>query len=150
MNERAVAEAVRDWARALIPELLAGYAFVSAEKAALPDVSVEVAEKRIELGDPTIFPHSAIQQVELRVFEVNVLLMVEKNDGQAADESETQQLQGFGEQIELAVREDTTLGERVPMTSPFLRIDYRLPFVRWPDGTRGRQMEVSLVVGEFI
>lgn len=150
MTEREVAEAVRDWARELLPDLVAGYAFLTAQKGELPDVAVEVAEKRIELGDPTLFPHSAIQQVQLRVFDVSMLLMVEKNTGQAADEQETQQLQAFGAAIDDAVRDDTTLGDRVPLTSPFLRIDYRLPFVRWPDSTRGRQMEVNLVVGELI
>lgn len=150
MNEQQVAEAVRDWARETIPDLTAGYAYLPAQKTTLPDVAVDLREKRIVLGPDERFPFSALDQVSLKVFELVLGFLVEAGTGDSADEDETQLLQGYGALLEAAVLDDATLGDRVPMASPFIDIVYDLPFIQYPDGVRGRQMTMNMAVGELI
>lgn len=150
MNEEQVAEAVKNWALETCPDLVQGYHWLSAQKGALPDVMVTVDEKAIVQTHPA-FPYAVLEQVDLRVFEVFVAFMAENDGGPSeADRLETFQLREFGRLIEEALHADATLGDRVPMASPFATFDYRLPFVEYPDGTRGRQMTVTMYVAEPI
>lgn len=151
MNEQQVAEAVTDWIRDIIPTLNEGYPYVSSNHGELPDVMVDVPLKSVTLGDDA-FPFSALQQRMLRVFSVTVNIMVETATGVEpdADKLETEMLRGYGATIEDSGLKDATLGERVFMLSPLMEFDYTLPFVEYPDGTRGRQMQVNLSVGELV
>lgn len=147
MNENDVAEAVRDWSREVLPALLVGAHYLPDTKTQLPDVAVDVEEKSIALSDPR-FPTAMFQQVAIRVFEVVCVFMVENSPGSA--EAETEQLRSFGADLERSLLSDGTLGGRVPIASPLMSFDYRLPFVQYPDGTRGRQMTLSFPVGETV
>lgn len=147
MTEDQVADAVAAWVQAVLPELNAARSWLSASKTELPDVMVDVAEKSIALRDDR-FPRIDFQQAAIRVFEVEFALMVEHTTGLDRDKQETEQLRDFGSRLEASLLSDGTLGGRVFMASPLLRIDYRLPFVQYEDGTRGRQSLVTLAVGE--
>ncbi len=150
MTENECAVAVVAWARAVVPELTQGRSWVSAQKSGLPDVMGDVAEKSIVMEDDR-FPHLGIEQAALRVFEVELAFMVDKAVGDpdsSADEKETLKLREFGRLLEVSLLSDGTLGGRVFMASPIATFNYRLPFVQYQDGTRGRQMTLSLAVAE--
>lgn len=150
MNENEVAEAVVAWSREVLSELNEGRSWLTAHKTKLPDVVADVAEKSIVLRDER-FPRLDIQQAALRVFEVEMSFMVEKNTGDSADREETEQLRDFGERLEASLTTDGTLGDRVFAASPVgASFSYRLPFVQYEDGTRGRQMTLSFPVAEPI
>lgn len=152
MNENDAAVAVTAWAREVLPELAEGRSWLTAQKTALPDVVADVAEKRIVRGDDR-FPYPSIQQTELRVFECDLAFMVESENAapdDEADRAETEQLRDFGARLETAIHDDATLGGRVQMASPLAVFNYRLPFVEYGDGTRGRQMTLNLLVAELI
>lgn len=151
MNEQQVATAVSEWLAATLAELTEVYPFVAAQHGTLPDAMVDVERKETVINAAE-FPFSAVQQRILRVFTVSVNVMVETNTGVDADADrvETEMLRGYGAEIERSALIDATLGERVFMVSPLMEFDYTLPFVEYPDGTRGRQMQATLSVGELV
>lgn len=150
--EQDIAIQLRDWAQAVLPELKAARHYLSAEKTELPDAMAEVLQKRIVRGPDERFPFAQLQQAGLRVYECELSLMVERDEqgGIEADQRETEQLRDFGARIEDSLLGDATLGNRVQMASPLAEFDYASPFVQWADGTRGRQMVVTLAVAELV
>lgn len=152
MNEQQVAQAVRDWAKAVLPELKASRHYLSAQKTELPDVQADVARKRLVRGPDERFPFAQLQQAGLRIFDCELSLMVERDEeaGVQADQRETEQLRDFGDRLEASLLADATLGDRVQMASPLAEFDYSSPFVEWADGTRGRQLVVTLAVAELV
>jgi len=147
VNENECALAVEAWVVATLPALQESRHFLSGQKTLLPDVMVDVAEKRIATGDER-FPFAQIQQAWLRVFELDLLFMVEHHGGEA-DKDEQEELRAYGRDLEGSLLEDATLGDRVQMASPNAIFNYRLPFVQYADGTRGRQLSVNLAVAEL-
>lgn len=150
--EQDIAIQIRDWAAATIPELAVSRHYLSAEKTELPDAMAEVLQKRIVRGPDERFPFSQLEQAGLRVYDCELSLMVEKSadGGIEADQAETEQLRDFGARLEASLLADATLGNRVQMASPLAEFDYASPFVEWADGTRGRQMVMTLAVAELV
>lgn len=151
MSTDEVAVAVVAWARAVLEELEEGRSWLTAQKTKLPDVVADVAEKTINLADAR-FPSLDIQQVALRVLEVEMAFMVEHDaEAAAADRAETEQLRDFADRLETSLIGNNTLGGRVFCASPVgMSFNFRLPFVQYADGTRGRQMTLSFAVAEPI
>lgn len=151
MNEQECAEAVVAWSRDVLPELNEGRPYLSAQKTKLPDVMVDVSEKAIRLSDDR-FPDLDIQQAALRIFEVEAAFMVSHADSDIqADATESAALRDFGARLEAAMVTDSTLGARVFMASVVGAItNYRLPFVRYGDGTKGRQMLLSFAAADLV
>lgn len=152
MTEDQVAEQLVAWARAELTELQEGRAWLTAQKTKLPDVVADVEEKSVVLSDPR-FPRLDIEQAALRVFDCVLAFMVAIDKeaapaGQTVDQAETKLLRDFGARLEASLLSDGTLGGRVFMASPLVSFDYRLPFVQYEDGTRGRQMVTRLAVAE--
>lgn len=149
MDTDAVAVEVVAWARAVLDELKEGRSWLTAQKTKLPDVVADVAEKTIRLADDR-FPTLDIQQVALRVFEVEMAFMVEHDEQAAsADRVETVELRDFADRLERSLIGDNTLSQRVFCASPIgMTFNFRLPFVQYADGTRGRQMTLSFAVAE--
>lgn len=157
MTEREVALAVEQWINEVIPALERSYPYVTAGKANLPDAMIDVQEKSITRGKgDERFPWAELQQRTLKVFDIQVSLMVDRGDVATPDEREkadelgTVQLQEFGAELEDALLSQPTLGDRVQMASPYHNANYALPFVKYADGTRGRQMTFSMSVGELV
>lgn len=150
MYEQEIAEALEEWIKAVLPELKATYPHVTAAKADLPDGQVDVRNKSLQFGGDQRFPWGELQNRMLRVYEVAVSFMVAKEDGLEADAESTAQLRDFGKRLEEALLSQPTLGERVQMASPIHTVDYALPFVEYPDGTRGRQMMMNMAVAELV
>lgn len=150
MNENDVAVAATEWARDILPELAEGRSWLTASKTMLPDVVTDVAEKSIVLDDPR-FPNLGIEQLALRVFEVEMAFMVASDTGSEADKNETETLRDYGARLEASLIGDGTLGGRVFRAAPVDSVfNYRLPFVQYEDGTRGRQMTLGFAVADPI
>lgn len=164
MNEDQCADALVDWLTNLLSDtvlgagqgLKAAYPFLTSQKGELPDVAVEVAQKRISRGveERLFFPLADLQQTVLRVFECLLSFMVESpgNGGMESDEAEQRLLRLYGTKIEESALADATLGGRLgaAFISPVMLVDYRLPFVQYQDGTRGRQATVVCAIGEQV
>jgi len=147
MNEQEVSEAVRDWVLDTCEDIQTGYAHPVATKlGALPDAVAWATGKRVGPEHPE-FPFAQLNQQWMRVFPVEVSIMVEgSGDGEQAH----QQLQEFGDRLEESLLADATLGGRVEMCSPQANFDYSTPFAEYEDGTRGRLLFISLTVGELV
>jgi hypothetical protein len=159
LMESHVATAVKEWLEEILPDLAIVYPHITAGKGALPDAAIDVQAKRVVPEDLENFPFRQLQQSWLRVFpvEISILTALEPADLPTVEEQsadvefrEQAQLRGFGAIIETSIWADTSLGDRVYMCSPRLEIDYTAPFVEYDDGTRGRQMAVSIVICEPI
>lgn len=148
MTEDDVAVAVAEWASDTLPELLASRSWLTAQKTQLPDVVVDVAEKSIALADARFPRLTEIQQTAMRIFEVEAIFMVDSNTEPGADQAETELLRSFGARLEASLLADGTLGDKVFAASPLCNFNYRLPFVQYADGTRGRQMTMAFSVAE--
>jgi hypothetical protein len=145
MTTQDAIEAIVEWLRDVNPELLFGYAYPPVQKNTLPDVVVECDRSLLELGD-TDFPLYDIQQHLIRRWDLTISFMVENTDPGAA----ASLLRTFEDRVTTQVLSDSTLGRRVPFISPFVTFDYTPPFVEYADGTRGREMTLSLSVGELV
>jgi len=108
-------------------------------------VVVETIEKETAINDDR-FPMRGIQQRWIKVWSLLISIMVDNGDPQAAAD----QLYEYADMLEAALMEDGTLGGRVPFVSPFYNFDFQSPFVEYPDGTRGRAMDMTLLVGELV
>jgi hypothetical protein len=157
MYENDVAAAVEAWVKEVLPELAATYPHVTAAKADLPDAQVDLQNKAISYGrGDERFPYEQLQQRMLRVFDLQISFMVERGEGATpedqldADLKGTTELRDFGERLERDLLANATLGDRVQVASPICEFSYGLPFVEYPDGTRGRQMMFSMSVAELV
>jgi hypothetical protein len=142
---KAEAELLVAWAREVLPEIQGGYAFGTDEKPeALPDVQVELLNRRIASEDP-VFPFAQLQQEWLQIFEFGISFMVDNTNPELADE----QLKDFSDRLLAAALNDGTLGSRVDLISPLISFDYTPPFVEYPsDGTKGREMTMQIITAE--
>jgi hypothetical protein len=143
IGSEAVVRGLTAWARATIPALQDGYNYEPTEKATLPDVVVVLDASQIEYGDTT-FPLHAIQQRVVQRYDCTLSFMVNNEDPQHAAE----ELRGYGDLLRAELLRDGTLGQRVPVASPFVTFDYTPPFVVYPDGTRGREMTMTISIAE--
>ena len=151
MTTQEVAEAVRDWVRETVPELQSGYHYdAPAKTGPLPDVAVEVtAEGPDRQGLFRYWPQ--LQQLDGvwgYVCELSLLHDLGEPDDPATQEAAAIALRDWARRLKEAIRHDSTLGGRVPLTSRFIQIRYRPGYVEFPDGTRGREVRVDIVVGE--
>jgi hypothetical protein len=144
MTTSEITAAVVEWARASAPMLAGGYDYVPASKTeALPDVVVEVQTSAVVPNEPRL-PQAGIQQAMVKVHTVGVSVMVDNRDPQAAAD----QLREIMDGLSASLLGDGSLGGRIPMTSPQHTIDYTRPFVRYADGTEGREAVATIIVGE--
>jgi len=154
MFEKEIALAVEEWLKGVLPELNKTWPFATAAKTDLPDAVIEVLNKGIQLGgEDTRFPWAELQQRLIKVFDIKISFMVDAleapedpTDAEATDG----ELKVFGEKVETALLAEPTLGDRVQMASPICSANYALPFVGYPDGTRGRQMVFEMSVAELV
>ena len=149
MTSREVADGVVAWAREVIPELKAGYPHPLAESGDLPDVVVVVQEVRTVANDPENFPFAALEQVDaLKEWAIELSIMVEQEGGGEGEDAAQKLLEDFSEALIGSTLADLTLGDRVPMASPYLTASLAEPFDQRPDTTSGRRMFANMVIAE--
>lgn len=154
METQEVAEALRDWARATLPALNAGTAFLAATRGQLPDVQVDVQSKRRVIGPDERFPFTELQQIELTIWEVELQFMVETQDNptDATAKAEQEQLWGFADSVDAAIIADPQLAGNLQdpaLASTFTAWDFASPFVQYDDGTKGRMALLDMAVAEL-
>jgi len=145
IGSEAIVTGLVSWCRESIPELLDGFHYEPTEKTVLPDVVVILDASNIELGDAS-FPLHAIQERVIQRYDCTLSLMVDNEDPQTAAET----LRRYADTLRAELLKDGTLGQRVPVASPFVTFDYTPPFVVYPDGTRGREMTMTISVAEYV
>lgn len=155
MTINEIANAVVNWVESVLAgtpyELSGTYAFAPMGKnRGLPDAATEVENVSIVPEDRERFPHFAIEQAFLRIFETRTSLMV--NQGRTDEQAEEAAvwLRDAADILTAALASDTTLGGAVPYSSPFVEFDFVPQFVVYEDGTRGRQVAMLLAVAEPI
>jgi hypothetical protein len=148
ISSSQITDALVDWAREVVPTLEGGYDYVPAEKdEPLPDVVVEVMRTYIDPDAAAGFAEIRIEQRRVRVWMVDISIMVDNADPEAA----AAYLRDTGDLLMAAwLAPDRSLGGRVPFTSPFASIDSSTPFVEYEDGTKGREMTMSVAVGDLV
>ena len=145
-SEEAVAGTLA-WARAVIPELIAAYDHVPTVKSdGLPDLVVELQRSGVDMGGSDRFRFWDVQQRAIYFCEMELSFMVDNTDTDAA----ATQLRGFENRLLMAVMGDPTLGNHVPFASPLIEFDFTGPFVEYEDGTRGREMTMTIAVGDLV
>jgi len=145
-SEDAITKIV-EWAQEVVPELVAAYAHVPTVKSeGLPDLVAELRSTGVGMGGTDRFRFWDIQQRAIYFVEADLSFMVDNSDQQAA----AQQLREFENRLLMGVMGDPTLGKRVPFCSPLVEFDFTSPFVEYEDGTRGREMTMTLAVGDLV
>ncbi len=149
MTSEEVAEAVVAWARATLPDLKAGYPYPPGVTDLLPDVAAVVHGIRTVDEDPENFPTEGLEQVWLKVFDLEVSIMVPQDEGAEGEKVAHQTLEGFAEALVGSTLSDVTLGNRLTgaFASPRITVDLGQYEPR-DDGTRGREMPITMAVGE--
>lgn len=148
MTPEDAVNAVAAWAQDVLgDDLKWAYPYVPAGKSeSLPDLVVEVTRSVITLDGEALFREWRLQQRMVEIHEVMLAFMVGNDDPMAA----AVVLRSFGERLQAAWLRSATLGGRVPMRSPFCEFDYTTPFVEYEDGTKGREMTMSVAVGDLV
>lgn len=152
MTNNEAVDAVVAWVVEHLPVLTDNtYNYVPAGKAKeLPDVIGDLAGESIRQDDPD-FPLTGLQQVAIRRFDIGLSFMVESGADEEGAAEATGQLRAQVETLAMALLQDSTLGGRVDLASPFVfEADYTPPFVEYEDGTRGREATVHLAIAERI
>lgn len=149
LNPEPIIDGVVAWVRDVLPEIGedSAYDYVPEGKAgALPDVVAEVGRIRMATNDPA-FPFSSIQQRYITIYEVALSIMVDNDDSKAAAAT----LRDFARRLGASLmRSGGNLGGRVPFVSPFFTFDFTRPFVRYQDGTKGREVTMDMSIGQLV
>lgn len=147
MTTQDVLDGVNTWiVDVCTPAIIGTYTYLPASKTeALPDVVTEVLDIRMVVDDAN-FPFYQLQQRWVKMWQIQSSFGVDNLTPDAAAE----QLQGYADQLDAAIRGDSSLGGRVPFISPFYSFDFTAPFVEYNDGTRFREMNMQIAVGELV
>lgn len=146
MDTGTITDGVLAWARETVPELTGGYSYVPAAKdQALPDVVVELNGLETVVNDPR-FPFEAIQQRIIFAHSIGLSFMVDNTDPEAAAET----LRRWADVLSASLLAGGTLEGKVPFVSPLFRWDFTRPFVRYQDGTTGREATLAITVGDLV
>lgn len=147
MDTHALCQSMVEWAMEKVPALASGYNYSPAAKEQpAPDVTCELNRTFVQLAGEELFPFWQLQQRMVEGFELEFSFMVENLDPEAAAEA----LRGYRDLLREAVMESASLGGRVPFRSPFVSFDFTPPFVEYEDGTTGREMTMTLTVGDLV
>lgn len=150
MTNEEVVDKVLEWVAAALPVVGAStYDYLPAGKnKELPDCVGNLTFERVVREDPR-FPTSQLQQIAaLRVFELELSLMVETGTTEPEHAAAAAELRALVDALIQSVCNDHTIGGRVYAASPEVEVDYSRPFTKWPDGTRGRECLVTLAVAD--
>jgi hypothetical protein len=148
VSTQEVAERVVAWANGVSVNLTVPfantYSWTPSGKGALPDCAVDVSGIELLIDDDRRFPWLSIQQTVVRVFTLDLSFMVDNTDEEAA----SIYLRSVADALTASLLSDGTLGGTVPMASPLLTFDFSRPYVRYQDGTKGREVVAQMFVAD--
>lgn len=145
MRTVEVARAVEEWAASVTgvtssfdhpPEQL---------DRSLPIVIAEVQSKRRE-RNPENFLERAYQQVSVRTWGVDLLLLVSPDPAWTASQS----LYDYVDALEASLYADNTLGSRVGFADRLVDASFDPPEIEFTDGTVARLATFTMSVGEQV
>lgn len=148
IDSNAIVAGVAEWLALQLAELEGRiYDHVPARKPlGLPDAVVELARSATRIGGGEQFAMFDIQQALMYTADVDVSFMVDNADTAAA----AHQLRDFESRLIRAVLSDADLGGRVTCVAPELAFDFASPYVEYEDGTKGREMTMTITVGDLV
>lgn len=147
MTFEDVAEEMVKWARGLIPDLKDGYSYPAGITERLPDVAVVIGGVKDVAGDKENFPFESLEQTWLRVFDVEVSIMVEVEEGAEGERVAQRALEGYAETLMGSTQTGTSLGNEA-MISPRVETDLTEPAEQRTGGLRGRTVYLKMAVGQ--
>ena len=163
-TNQEIIDALIAWARATLPEIAEDSTYdhyTQAKPRPFPDVVCEVEDDQVVAAGavrqefPAVFVQPmAVSHVQVWTCRLAFMVSYEADDPDdpesvvAAGETAAHTLRSFRERLASALDDDGTLGSRVPFVSPLRRFRFVPPFVKYDDGTRGREMSLQLLVGE--
>lgn len=149
MTFEEVAEGMVAWARELIPELKDGYSYPPGITDRLPDVSAVIGGVKDVPSDAERFWFLQLEQAGLRIFDVEVSIMVEVEEGAKGEEAAQRALEGYAETLMGSTLAGASLGDEA-MISPRVETDLTEPSEQRQDGTRGRAVYLKMAVAHTV
>lgn len=144
MITRAIAKACEEWAAAAA-NLNSSFDHPPEQiNKALPLVIAEVQAKRRQ-KTPQEFQERAYQQATMRVWDVELTLLVSPDPAWTA----SQTLYDMIDALEDALFVDVTLGGRVNFAMKTVDASFDPPEVEFSDGTAARQATFQMTIGEL-
>lgn len=148
MTFEEIAEGMVAWARGLIPELKDGYSYPAGITDRLPDVAAVIGGVKDVPGDPQNFPYEGLEQTWLRVFDVEVSIMVEVGEGAEGEKTAQRALEAYAETLMGSTFAGASL-ENEAMISQRVETDLTEPSAKQrEDGTRGRTVYLKMAVAQ--
>jgi len=148
MTSESVLQAARTWAASVVTDVGdRHYDHIPTRKSlGLPDLVIELRRTGIAISGGERFAAWDVQQAVIRYYELGLSFMVDNSDTAAAATA----LRGYENDLTMSVLSDPSLGSRVDFVSPLIEFDFTAPFVEYADGTRGREMSMTMSVGELV
>lgn len=112
---------------------------------ALPLVIAEV-QRKVRNSRPPNFPNRVFQHTTLRIWTVELTLLVSPDPAWTASQSLYTQI----DSLEDALFQDATLGGRVAFAETEVDASFDPPEVEFTDGTVARQATFLMTVGELV
>lgn len=153
MTEAQAEAAVLAWVLATCDDIETGYDYpVGTKDGGLPDAIVVCLRKRRSTGrnEGSDSPLADLEQAHIRLFDMAISIMVELGQTEGETRTAHKALEAFGAELEGSMSADATLGGRVFATTPEYTFDYEQPFVEYGDGTRGRDVLLTMTVFELV
>lgn len=151
MTNTEIMEALRGWVGQVVPDV-AGKVYTAPpanKDLGLPDCAIVLVAEEPGL-DPEQFPWVQLQQVGGYTLRLALSFMVEVGLGVAAEEAADLRVRGYAEAIKRRCHDESqTLGPR-EIVGRAPTFGYEPPFVEYEDGTRGREMTVTLAVAQLL
>lgn len=149
MTDATLAESLRGWCLAVLPEIVGSYDHKAPRHTqGLPECEVDITRRALVRSDPRFIAPG--QQEILDVRDCSVYVAVKSEPAKAAIAT----LRGFGDELLAAIRADLSLGGAGVETGPPWEIDYSLGdtggLVIFPDESEGRAFALRLGVCERI
>lgn len=144
MRTKEIATAVEAWASSTVTGLNSYPAPPESLGEALPLVIAEVRNRRRRRTGEDREGFQQFQQTAARIWSVQLLILVDPNPEWTA----SQTLYDITDDLEEAIRKDSTLGGRIPFADSDLDVSFDPPEVEHADGTVARAATMTITIGE--
>lgn len=146
MTTEEIVDVIELWATETVPELNSYDHPPEQLDQAMPLCIAEVTDDALKTTDERLAGQAAYQQTYLRVHDVDLTLLISPNPAWTASKT----LYRMVDQLTVALRRDSTLGNRVHGASPLYDASYEPPEIEYADGTVARQVTIHLTIGTTV
>lgn len=153
MTSEQIIDATVAWVEQAIPAL-AGKVYEhtpSVKQFALPDCNLILTDNIVQRDGGDDFPFLRLQQFEVDVYQFGASFVVAAGTTDAEEQAAEVTLRTFGDAIKTATRSGLAIDAPEPLVPGVRpRFQYQPLFVRYEDGTRGREMTAQLSVAQLL